>query len=92
VRCITPPEILAEWAANSTTQSGPANRRNKKSAGPKRRRPHVLKIDVEGHDYQVLMGFLLDSTPIADLPLLIEFEAKSIEKHFPEVKDRLERM
>lgn len=42
--------------------------------GKKRRRPHVLKIDVEGHDYLVLMGFLLDATPVTELPLLIEFE------------------
>jgi hypothetical protein len=41
-------------------------------------RPHVLKVDVEGHDYQVLMSFLNDDMPSVALPLLISFEAKSI--------------
>ena len=91
VRCITPSEILSDWAANSTTLlAGSINK--KKAAGPKRRRPHVLKISVEGHDYEVLMGFVLDTIVTADLPLMIEFEAKSIEKHFPAVKERLEKM
>ena len=42
----------------------------------RKRRPHILKIDVEGHDYEVLMSFVLDSTPVSDLPLLIEFEVR----------------
>jgi Methyltransferase FkbM domain len=92
VRCITPPEILADWAANYTAGAGGGGPNGKRAGGPKHRRPHVLKVDVEGHDYQVLMGFFLDSTPVADLPLMVEFEAKSIEKQFPEVKDRMERM
>ena len=48
----------------------------KKKKRVRRRRPHVLKIDVEGHDYDVLMSFVMDDTPIQDLPLMIEFEAK----------------
>ena len=114
----------------------------------RRRRPHVLKIDVEGHDYDVLMSFVLDDTPVqgaptdtfvllplrclatspinpsyhthprshtsthprihasthprinastnprnhrrADLPLMIEFEAKSIAQKFPAARERLQ--
>lgn len=40
----------------------------------KKRRPHVLKIDVEGADYAVLTGFIKDSTLVSDLPLMILFE------------------
>ena len=51
--------------------------RKRKRKRKRTRRPHVLKIVVEGHDYAVLMGFLLDSTPVTDLPLLIEFEVSA---------------
>jgi hypothetical protein len=92
VRCVTAADILVDWAnatsaAVNAAKAGSGKRRGKKggeSPAPTRRRPHVLKIDAEGHDYQVLMGFLLDSTPVADLPLLISFEAKSIADHFEE--------
>jgi hypothetical protein len=47
-------------------------------------------VDVEGHDYEVLMSFMLDDTPVADLPLMIEFEAKSIAEKFPLAKARME--
>lgn len=56
----------------------------------KLRRPHILKIDVEGHDYDVLMGFLRHDTPVTELPLIIDFEAKSIAKKFPLAKERME--
>lgn len=53
-------------------------------------RPHVLKVDVEGHDYHVILGFLgyhkkeesdTAFVPILaahQLPLIVLFEAKSI--------------
>ena len=53
----------------------------KKKKRVRRRRPHVLKIDVEGHDYDVLMSFVMDDTPVQDLPLMIEFEAKRCSMH-----------
>ena len=53
----------------------------KKKKRVRRRRPHVLKIDVEGHDYDVLMSFVMDDTPVQDLPLMIEFEAKRYPFH-----------
>lgn len=56
------------------------------------RRPHILKIDVEGHDFQVLMSFFRWDTPVSQLPLLVEFEAKSIAKNFPKAKERLESL
>lgn len=37
------------------------------------------------------MSFLLDSTPIRELPLLVEFEAKSIAEKFPAAKARMEQ-
>jgi hypothetical protein len=49
-----------------------------------------LKIDVEGHDYDVLMGFLRSDTPVNELPLIVEFEAKSIGKKYPQAKSRME--
>lgn len=56
------------------------------------RRPHVLKIDVEGHDFEVLMGFLTYETPVTELPLIIGFEAKSIAKKYPIAKARMEEL
>jgi hypothetical protein len=56
------------------------------------RRPHILKIDVEGHDYDVLMGFLRSTTPASELPLIIDFEAKSIAKKYPAAKARMEEL
>jgi FkbM family methyltransferase len=40
----------------------------------KKRRPHILKIDVEGFDYEVIKGFMRNSTLISELPLMIQFE------------------
>ena len=37
------------------------------------------------------MGFMLDETPVQDLPLLVEFEAKSIAKKFPAAKAHMEK-
>jgi len=42
-----------------------------------RRRPHILKVDVEGHDFEVLSSFL-NTTVTTSLPLLVAFEAKSL--------------
>lgn len=39
-------------------------------------RPHVLKIDTEGHDQSVVESFVNDATPANRLPLLILWEAK----------------
>jgi hypothetical protein len=52
----------------------------------------VLKIDVEGHDYEVLMSFLQPDTPLDQLPLLIDFEAKSIAKKFPMAQAAMESL
>lgn len=61
-----------------------------KRANKRYRRPHILKIDVEGHDFDVLMGFLRHDTPVNELPLIIDFEAKSIAKKYPLAKERME--
>eukprot|EP01039_Chlorochromonas_danica_P007692 gene7692-8499_t len=58
----------------------------------KLRRPHILKIDVEGHDFEVLMSFFRWDTPTHDLPLIVEFEAKSIAKNYPKARERLESL
>eukprot|EP01031_Cornospumella_fuschlensis_P032727 gene32727-39565_t len=60
--------------------------------GKRSRRPHILKIDVEGHDYEVLMGFMAEDAPVSSLPLIVAFEAKSIAKKFPKVKARMEQL
>lgn len=54
-------------------------------------RPHILKVDVEGHDYEVLMGFLGDDVSDNQLPLLISFEAKSIMKKVEGLRAQLNR-
>lgn len=41
---------------------------------------------------QVLMGFLRLDTPLDELPLLIDFEAKSIAKKFPLAQERMEQL
>lgn len=38
------------------------------------------------------MGFLKLDTPKDELPLLIDFEAKSIAKKFPMAKERMEQL
>ena len=91
VRCVTARDVLDDWS--NATRLPPANPRKARNpgAGGKsfRRRPHVLKIDAEGHDYQVLMGFVRSEVPQHELPLLISFEAKSIRDHFNETVDHL---
>lgn len=107
-RCVTGDDILKDWAA--------AVRRNapKGSVSIKKMRAHILKIDVEGHDFdvsfalpsrllsvgiillisrvlQVLMSFLPDNVPNQELPLLINFEAKSIAEKFPLAKEIMEK-
>ena len=38
------------------------------------------------------MSFVMDTTPVEELPLMVEFEAKSIGSQFKKARDRLERM
>jgi len=63
----------AAGAANADAGAGGDGDKGTKAAPTKRkrarrRRPHVLKIDVEGHDYDVLMSFVLDDTPVQGSP------------------------
>lgn len=85
VRCVNGPEILKDWAVALSKNLS----KKKKSKFPVRIRPHILKVDVEGHDYQVLSGFIADDVPVTELPLLISFEAKSIVKQFDLLKDQM---
>lgn len=39
---------------------------------------YLLFAALLGHDYEVMMGFLQENTPVSELPLLISFEAKSL--------------
>jgi len=41
---------------------------------------------------QVLMSFMDSSVRLSELPLLIDFEAKSIAKKYPKAKARMEEM
>jgi FkbM family methyltransferase len=88
VRCVTASDILDDWTAAQNKLESQIKKRGPKT---RRMRPHVLKIDVEGHDYEVLMGFLLDEIPVQDLPLIIEFEAKSIAKKYSAAKEHMEK-
>lgn len=84
VPCVNGQKILQNWTyALGLAEPGDSESRV-------RLRPHVLKVDVEGHDYEVLMGFLHDGIPNAALPLLISFEAKSILKHFDSLRAHLQ--
>ena len=58
VPCLTSNEVLSEWAAATFP-------RGKKAKGKqqRKRRPHVLKIDVEGHDYEVFILTVHCRTP-----------------------------
>ena len=52
VRCMTASNILDEWSAEVYKREVSAGKKNARS---KRIRPHALKIDVEGHDYEVMI-------------------------------------
>lgn len=101
VRCVTASNILEDWAVlhkmqvhyKNWTSYNEEELRLRGGTHPvkiRKRRPHVLKIDVEGHDYEVLMSFINDKTPLEELPILIEFEGKSIGKDYPAAKATLE--
>lgn len=106
VRCVTANDILQDWGSTTTptAKSAAAKIASADAGGTPvaavvptiskqvRRRPHVLKIDAEGHDYEVLMSFVKEGTRHSELPLLIEFEAKSIGKKFPAAKEHMEKM
>jgi hypothetical protein len=73
VRCVTASTILEDWVVlpkldihyKNWTSYSPDEvrlRGGEKPAKIRRRRPHVLKIDVEGHDYEVLMSFVNERT------------------------------
>lgn len=114
VRCVNGDEILQDWAKalnEKARTEWKASEHAQSEEAPveiKKVRPHVLKVDVEGHDYevcgseikqlnvfihlqQVLMGFLHDETPNSELPLLINFEAKSLYERFEFAKKHMER-
>ena len=96
VRCVTAKDILMDWAITPKFRKNPEKKlRERNSHGQlivRKRRPHVLKIDVEGHDHEVLMSFVNEKTPAAELPLMIMFEAKSVGKHFPAAKAEMEKV
>lgn len=85
VRCLNGQDVLKDWSL------GLAEKFNAGSKFPVKVRPHVLKVDVEGHDYEVLMGFISDDVPPNELPLLISFEAKSITKKFDLLRAQMEK-
>mmetsp|Transcript_40030 Transcript_40030/g.69302 ORF Transcript_40030/g.69302 Transcript_40030/m.69302 type:complete len:430 (-) Transcript_40030:149-1438(-) len=99
-RCVSGPEILQDWTDALNHQTGPTGNadtegeegdKKRKKGMIKKLRPHVLKVDVEGHDYDVLMGFLGDEMTQSMLPLMINFEAKSISKQFAALRDTMEK-
>ncbi len=93
VTCVTGPEVLGIWTKvtrgkdHKDVQTGyQFNPPSSVGSGEiqismRRRRPHILKIDVEGHDFVVLSSFL-NTTNTNELPLLISYEAKSLHDKF----------
>ena len=55
VRCMRGSQVTQEWA--EVVSRRPAGKRRKAAKAHIKRRPHVLKIDAEGYDYQVLPCF-----------------------------------
>lgn len=101
VRCVTAGSVLEDWVVlpklgihyknwTSYNEDEVRLRGGEHPSVIRRRRPHILKIDVEGHDYEVLMSFVNEHTPQRELPILIEFEGKSIGKDYPAAKATLE--
>lgn len=101
VRCVTAGSVLEDWVVlpklginyknwTSYNEDEVRLRGGEQPTVIRRRRPHILKIDVEGHDYEVLMSFVNEQTPQRELPILIEFEGKSIGKDYPAAKATLE--
>ena len=89
VRCMRGSEVTKEWA--EVVSRRPAGKRRKPAKSNIKRRPHILKIDAEGFDYQVLSSFLLNDTTNAELPLLINYEAKTMFANYPLAVEALER-
>ena len=106
VPCMRGSEILQKWAVEvnrhtmdkgktNVTTDNSSNRvvkgRKKGLKGSAKRRPHVLKIDAEGFDYQVLSSFLQKfDTTNAELPLLVNYEAKSMNENYPKAVAELQ--
>jgi len=118
---VTGTDILMDWTSEINRQGAVSAGRGG-AGGPgklKLIRPHVLKVDVEGHDYgelewwccgmttvsydtngdlyaccasqpDVLMGFLGEEVPQSVLPLMINFEAKSITTKFELLKTNMQ--
>ena len=85
VKCTTGPRLISEWSDRyyyksiAKHQKQTDHYRTSSLSRLKRRiRPHVLRVDVEGHDFEVVKGFLIDNMRMADLPLAILFEAKVV--------------
>jgi len=89
VNCVTPDDICNEWTKVVLESNPAANSGRKKN---RKMRIHVLKIDVEGHDFDVLMGFMKKDAIPSELPIMINFEAKSIAKKYPIAKERMEAL
>ena len=89
VRCMRGSEVTKEWA--EVVSKRPAGVRRSATKADIKRRPHILKIDAEGFDYQVLSSFLMDDTNNAELPLLVNYEAKTMFENYPRAVEALER-
>lgn len=85
VPCKTASDIVKDWAViDLKNRLGVSRTKVKEKRLP---RIHVLKIDAEGHDFQVLSSFLRDEVPTEALPLLICFEAKSMHENLPRARE-----
>lgn len=78
VMCLEGDQVVNEWKnfidANTTMP-------NNTNIDPHPFRPHILKVDAEGHDYEILYSFFHRalSDPSVSLPLILQFESKLFE-------------
>ena len=84
VKCMSGVDVIDEW----TKATRPSNVNNT-SGKMMRKRVHVLKIDAEGFDYQVLASFLPADIKRVELPVMINFEAKSMKENYIKARELL---
>lgn len=90
VRCITGVQVIEEWS-KLTKKVNPkrAKKGGNNIKATQKKRPHILKVDAEGFDAQVLTSFLPDGIKNSELPLLINFEAKTMNERYEGVREIL---
>ena len=87
VRCMTGVDVINEWS-KATKKANPKKKQKEYKASQKKR-VHILKIDAEGFDFEVLASFFPKTYVNSDLPLMINFEAKSMKDKYQLARELL---